>query len=135
MMHTNYLCYLNHPVVGSELRNYTDSLQRRMEIDRRNHDVYSDHNTSWDITTVAMGMLLFHIGDGYVSEDDSHSSAGVDAAPRSLFPIHSTAGGDGESLGIYLEEIAKYFGCTCSLVTPRLFPTAENQCTRGQTPR
>jgi hypothetical protein len=76
MMHKNYLCYLNHPIIGSDLRNYTDSLQQQK------NDSDSDNNTdksiinlsssssssllSWDITTIAIGMLLFHISDGYV---------------------------------------------------------------------
>ena len=67
-MHTYYLCYLNHPVVGSDFRNYTDSIRRRVESNERTQKSDYYGNLSWEVTTIAMGMLLFSIGEGYVPE-------------------------------------------------------------------
>jgi hypothetical protein len=135
MMHRNYLCYLNHPVVGSELRNYTDSVRRRVKANdnTRNGD-YDDTSSSWDVTTMAMGMLLFSIGDGYVIEDAADHSSVVTAAAaayKPLLPFHSTAEGDNDTLAAtHAEEISNYFGCPCSMAIPRLSPSNTRQCTR-----
>ena len=128
MMHRNYLCYLNHPVVGSELRNYTDSALRRRVI------VKDDNASAWDATTMAIGMLLFSIGDGYVLENAAdHFSAATYKQP--LLPFYSAADGDNGTLIVatdYAKEIANYFGCPCSMAIPRLSPSNIKQCTSGK---
>jgi hypothetical protein len=126
MMHTNYLCYLNHPVVGSELRNYTDSLVKAN--DSTQNGKYRD-NLSWDTTTIAMAMLLFSIGDGYVVENADYSSDGA-AADSPRFSLDSAAVDDG-TLAASTEEISNYFGCPCSIAAPRFFPSNVRQCTSG----
>ena len=87
MMHKNYLCYLNHPIIGSNLRNYTDSLSMLKQRDNHGDDENRNDNESnknndsidksminfpsisWDITTITIGMILFQISDGYVIDD------------------------------------------------------------------
>ena len=143
MMHRNYLCYLNHPVVG-ELRNYTDSVRRRRRVKAKTNnstrnDNYDDNASAWDVTTMAIGMLLFSIGDGYVIEDaGDHSSADTTAAAaykQPLLPFHSAADGENGTLVAatdYEEEISNYFGCPCSMAILRLSPSHTLQCTSGE---
>ena len=121
MMHTNYLCFFNHPVVGSELRNYTKFVRRRIKSSDND-----EKQLSWEMTTIAMGMLIFSIGDGYVIEDADHSSDGT-AAYHPLFG----APGNKRSLVTYTEGISNYFGCPCSMMTPRLFPSNTPKCSSG----
>ena len=126
MMHTNYHCYLNHPVVGSELRNYTKSVKRQINANDRIQNAYDNSNDlEWDITTVAVGMLLFSIGDGYVISD---ASTATNFASNSLMTLHS-AGDD--ALATYTEDISNYFGCPCSMVVPRLSPSNKRHCSSG----
>eukprot|EP00531_Pseudo-nitzschia_arenysensis_P020737 CAMPEP_0116116178 /NCGR_PEP_ID=MMETSP0329-20121206/900_1 /TAXON_ID=697910 /ORGANISM="Pseudo-nitzschia arenysensis, Strain B593" /LENGTH=270 /DNA_ID=CAMNT_0003609657 /DNA_START=577 /DNA_END=1389 /DNA_ORIENTATION=+ len=127
MMHTNYLCYLNHPVVGSELRSYTNSMIRPIETKtiKENND-YAIHN-SWDTTTVAIGMLLFSIGDGYVKSDAESSSAAANLSYDSRNAIPFAAGSD-STLATYTEDISNYFGCPCSIAIPLFFPPNTRHC-------
>ena len=127
MMHTNYLCYLNHPVVGSELRNYSDSFRRRMGSNDGipKSDRYED--LSWEVTTIAIGMLLFSVGEGYVIEDHRF----YDGDYRSSFPLPAAASGN-KAFAASAEEISKYLGCQCSMASPRLFPSNTQKCASDQ---
>jgi hypothetical protein len=90
MMHKNYLCYLNHPIIGSDLRNYTDSLQQQKNdsdintsTDKSIINLSSSPSSSllsWDITTVAIGMILFHISDGYVIDRQDNVNCNINNA-------------------------------------------------------
>ncbi len=126
MMHTNYLCYLNHPVVGSQLRNYTKSIKLKIDANDGMQNAYDNSNDlAWDITTVAVGMLLFSIGDGYVISD---ASTATNFASNSLTALQS-AGDD--ALATYTEDISNYFGCPCSMATPRLSSSNKRHCSSG----
>ena len=129
MMHTNYLCYLNHLVVGSELRDYTKSLRQWVTANNSTKNTYYDDRLSWDTTTMAIGMLLFSVGDGYIIEE-ADSSPTANFAHHPLSSLHLEAGGNG-TVTTYTKDISNYFGCSCSMAAPRLFPSNTRKCSSG----
>ena len=88
---------------------------------------YGIDKSSWDITTIAMGMLLFSVGDGYIVKGVDPSSAAM--ASTSDFPLlpHSIAS-DNAALATYMEDLSNYFGCQCSTAIPRLSLPNIRQC-------
>ncbi len=131
MLHANYLCYLNHPVVGSELRNYTKTLEKKIIRDFGTSRGYNLDQLSWDITTTAMGMLLFSVGDGYFVKNMDHSSTtAADSISDLSMPLHSAAG-DHAALANYIKDLSRYFGCSCSTSIPRLSLPIKRQCSSG----
>ena len=122
-VHTNYLCYLNHLAVGSELRDYTDFVRMRVLANDRTRN---GHTTSWDLATIAMGMLLFSIADAYLIDDHHHSTATFNDTYRQpdRFCFEKY---DDVTLKAFSEEISNYFGCPCPMAT-RVFPSNIRKC-------
>ncbi len=127
MMHTNYLCYLDHPVVGTEIRSFTKSLKRASDTKNITENTYGAKNDSWDTVTMAIGMLLFSIGDGYVISNAESSSAATNLSHGSRNTLPFAAGSNG-ILATYKEDISNYFGCPCSTAVLPLSPSKTWHC-------
>mmetsp|Transcript_28201 Transcript_28201/g.31680 ORF Transcript_28201/g.31680 Transcript_28201/m.31680 type:complete len:611 (-) Transcript_28201:42-1874(-) len=164
MMHKNYLCYLNHPIIGSNLRNYIDSLYINDNDSNKNNDsidksMVNFPSITWDITTIAIGMLLFQISDGYVIDDydqnaitkkktkinnSNHQSSSIKNLLMNVVDsdnnkhendinrnIHQR-----NSITLHIDKIAKYFGYdegmrTTTTSKRRLSLPSQRQCIIG----
>ena len=127
MMHANYLCYLNHPVVGSDLRNYTTTLANKIDSSDRINKGYNADKISWDTTTLAMGMLLFSVGDGYFVRNAHPSFTDAGSVSDLSKQPHSIASDD-PALATHFEDLSRYFGCSCSTSIPRMSLPITRQC-------
>ena len=82
-------------------------------------------------------MLLFYIGDGYVITDNAITDGQTNKIALNhrlrLENENSDEDDYGPRIMHSVEAISEYFGCPCSLATPkRLKPPSERQCIGGR---
>ena len=110
IMHKSYLCYLNHPIIGADLRNYTNSILTLKQ--RHGVDVNVDvdvSSLSWDITVLSVGIFLSHISDGYIVDNDDHSLK-VSANTNDRIDHPEIPGKKAVLMRNCIKQIVNYFG-------------------------
>lgn len=216
-MHRNYLCYLNHPVVGSDLRAFLGTqtlqvpvsapvqaqvqvqvqvplqvlqvrVQEREPLSPRNGTITApadqgdnknssssttnnnnceycgeyndddddDDDVSWEATTIAMGMLLGTIGEGYVVDEYEYEFAHKYANQYAQEHVQEHGAGTGKKepgdddepatvgdrnsnsnnrLQWMVEELSDYFGCSCqgsAIAIPRWMLSSSSSALQQQ---